>query len=266
MVDLVRADLKRPVRKGHVNPACRRAKRTPVRADGRAGRRGEVELLVRADTIHDETAPEIVAVQRPRGVRRGNGRETGPLVRDRRRIADETTLRRLNPALETLLLAVRDRSWGIKRMESTSGADHHLDIVRATAVAAAVARLGAGDHPHCDEEGAEDDASGLRLLLEEHCEVAQRMNILLAADENQPRAEEHPREKQQSPCPYLHQDDFTSTLWRNQDWPPCRRASPTAAPCRDGSRASDSTPAARSTLGVSRTESRRTQRRLRQQQ
>ena len=182
-------------------------------------------------------------------------------------VADHAALRRLNPALESLLLVVCDRSWRHKRLESAAGINHHLNVVRVTvAAAAAVARLGAGDHPHCDEEGAEDDASGLRLLLEEHCEVAQRMNILLAADENQPRAEEHPREKQQSPCPYLHQDDFTSTLWRNQDWPPCRRASPTAAPCRDGSPASGSIPAARSTLGVSRTESRRTQRRLRQQQ
>ena len=209
MVDLVRADLKHPVRKGHVNPVRGRAKRTPVRADGRAGRCGEVELLVRADPIHDETAPEIVAVQRSRGVRRGDGREVRPLIGDGHEVADETALRRQNPALQSLLLVVRDRSGGIKRLESISGADHHLDIIRATAVAtavasavpAAIARLAAGDHPHGYEERAEDDAPNLRRLLEERHEVLHGADVLLVHERNKPRDGRCTREGEEKGCP-----------------------------------------------------------------
>ena len=209
MVDLVRTDLKRPVREGHVNPVRGRAKRTPVRTYGRAGRRGEVELLVRADPIHDESAPEIVAVQRPRGVRRGDGREVRPLVGDGRGVADKTALWRQNPALQSLLLAVRDRAGGIKRLESAAGADHHLNVVCAavsaatfaTAVAAAIARLGAGYHPHGDEERAEDDAPGLRLLLEERHEVLHGADVLLVHERDKPRDGRCTREGEEKSCP-----------------------------------------------------------------
>ena len=208
MVDLVRADLKHPVREGHVNPVRGRAKRTPVRADGRAGRRGEVELLVRADPIHDESAPEIVAVQRSRGVRRGDGREVRPLVGDGRWVTDETALRRQNPALQSLLLVVCDSPWRYKRLESATGADHHLNVVCAAVAAAiaspisaAVARLDAGIHPHGDEERAEDDAPGLRLLLEERDEVLYGADVLLVHERDKPRDGRCTREGEEKSCP-----------------------------------------------------------------
>ena len=208
MVDLVRTDLKRPVREGHVNPVRGRAKRTPVRTYGRAGRRGEVELLVRANPIHDESAPEIVAVQRPRGVRRGDGREVCPLVGDGRGVADKTALWRQNPALQSLLLAVRDRSGGIKRLDTAAGADHHLDVVRATVTAAtiattiaAVARLGAGYHPHGYEERAEDDTPDLRLLFEERHEVLHGADVLLVHERDKPRDGRCTREGEEKSCP-----------------------------------------------------------------
>ena len=209
MVDLVRANMKRPVRKGHVNPVCRRAKRTPVRADGRAGRRGEVELLVRADPIHDESAPEIVAVQSSRGVRRGDRREVRPLVGDGRWVTDETALRRQNPALQSLLLVVRDCSGGIKRLESTSGADHQLNVVCAavtaatfaSAVPAAIARLGAGDHPHGNEERAEQHTPDFRLFLEERHEVLHGADVLLVHERDKPRDGRCTREGEEKRCP-----------------------------------------------------------------
>lgn len=218
MVDLVRADLKRPVREGHVNPVRGRAKRTPVRTYGRAGRRGEVELLVHADARQDETTAEIVAVQRPRGVRRGDGREVRPLVGDRRGVADETALRRQNPAVQSLLLAVRDRTGGIKRLESAAGADHHLDIVRATAVAtaiattvaAAIARLGAGDHPHGNEERAEQHTPGLRLFLEERHEVLHGADVLLVHERDKPRDCRCTREGEEKSCPESRNHGITT--------------------------------------------------------
>lgn len=45
---------------------------------GRAGRRGKVERLARSDAVHHEAAREVLRVQRPRRVRRGDGREVRP--------------------------------------------------------------------------------------------------------------------------------------------------------------------------------------------
>jgi len=105
-------------------------------------------------------------------------------------------------------MAVRDRSWGIKRLESTSGADHHLDVVRATAVTTAIAtavpaatRLGAGYDPHGYEERAENDAPDLRLLLEERHEVLHGADVLLVHERNKPRDGRCTREGEEKSCP-----------------------------------------------------------------
>ena len=107
------------------------------------------------------------------------------------------------------MLAVRDRSWGIKRLESTSGADHHLDIVRATAVATAIAttvaaaitRLRAGDHPHGNEERAEQHTPDFRLFLEERHEVLHGADVLLVHERDKPRDGRCTREGEEKSCP-----------------------------------------------------------------
>ena len=71
-VDHVGTDLEHPVCQGDVYPVHRRAVLQPVLADGGAGRRGEVELLVRADARHHESALKILRCQRPRRVRRSD--------------------------------------------------------------------------------------------------------------------------------------------------------------------------------------------------
>ena len=217
-VHRVRADLNRPVGEGDVHPVLRRAKRAPVGAHVRSGGGGEGVRLTRADARQDEATAEIVAFQRPRGVRRGDGREVLPRVGDGRGVADETALWRLNPALEALLLVVRDRSGRIERLEAAAGADHHLDVVRAavaaaiaSAVAAAVARLDAGEHPHGDEERAEDDAPGLRLLLEERHEVSHGADVILVHKRDKPRDGRRTREGEEKSCPESRDHGVTSS-------------------------------------------------------
>ena len=74
----------RPVRESDVKPVLRCAERPPVLTDGGVGRRGEVKHLIRADAGHHEATAEIVAFQRPRRIRRGDGREVLPVARDGR--------------------------------------------------------------------------------------------------------------------------------------------------------------------------------------
>ena len=207
--DFVRADLKHPVRQGDVHPVSGRSESPPVLADGRAWGRGEVKLLVRADACHDESAPEVVSGQHVRGIRRDDGREARPLVRDGRRIADKAAVGRMKPALESLLLVVRDGSGRDERLQAAAGADHHLDVVGATVAATAVAAtvsaagLGAGYHPHGDEERAEQHTPDLRLPLEDVHKVLHGTDVLLVHERDEPRncGGAQKRNKQCSPEP-----------------------------------------------------------------
>ena len=80
----VRADMERPIGEREVYPVLRRAERLPVGAHGRIGRSGKIERLARTGAVHHEAVREVLRRQRPRSVRRGDGREVSPLLGVRR--------------------------------------------------------------------------------------------------------------------------------------------------------------------------------------